>query len=369
MDTCISHDTALCWLLANPNPLASGTGHRCSTQLPKKMPGTAIREELASSLRLSSSDPIDVLVSNKSSIARTPGFAGHLRSLGLPRGSLVELDGIRSGLATVSPELLFVQSAATHSLVDTIAIGCALCSRYRLEGPEANIVIRASKGDAPLTTKSKLEAYAKSVEALPGASRALRALPYVLDNSYSPMESGIALCLTLPLRYGGFGLGSAELNPCFNVRIGTGADGRGIYEERYPDIVLTALRRSGAQTRVAIDFDSDTYHLNSKTAKRDSERRNAFTASLGMPHLTISSAQAKDYVAFTKSIDTIRRVLGLRRMDFARGKANDAERLDQMRHRQFELWKRFVSSAAKTAGRDRLERPKNKDTSSEKNGG
>ena len=349
MDICISHGTALRWLLANPNPLASGRGHRCDGPLPSRAPARADAPPLITALSLDASRSIDVLVASSNKRPQSKRFAGHLCTSVLPTGSLISLERIHEGLAIVSPELLFVEMACTHSVTDLIAIGYALCSGYLLAGETAGVKARG-KDDAPLTSVEKLARYIARAGSMRGKNAATRALRYIANGSLSPMESGLAMSLSLPLNLGGFALGRAQMNPSVLVQVATDVRGNAVREVRRPDVIITAQKPDGDCAKAAIDYDSNAHHLDAKAHARDAIRRNDFQASLGIPYFTLTTQQATDYVAFEKFVCTVRRSLGIRNKLFARSR-NDGNRLDAIRHRQFELWLRFLSSAAVVVGK------------------
>lgn len=345
MEACLSHEAALRWLLGNPNPLATGRGHACAEAPPSQAPTVAQARELA---RLTGLESLDVLVSSKAATRKTALLRTHLDARSLPAGSLIRV----GGFSLCSPELVFLQMAATHDLIDTIRCGYALCSRYRLDnGARGGAAVRKAP-DAPLTSRDRLERYLEASTGAKGVVRARRALRHVLDNSFSPMESGIAMCLSMPLNLGGHALGEVCLNPELKVRTGTDADGRRLYETRRPDLLVSHRAGNGTQRRVAIDVDATSTHATTRDLAHDAARRNELQSSLDMPHLTITGRQATDYVAFSRFVDLVRLALGQRRKDFSRGGGErDRTRLENVRRRQFELWLRCVSAASRAMGR------------------
>lgn len=159
MEACLSHEAALRWLLGNPNPLATGRGHACAEAPLSQAPTVAQARELA---RLTGLESLDVLVSSKAATRKTALLRTHLDARSLPAGSLIRV----GGFSLCSPELVFLQMAATHDLIDTIRCGYALCSRYRLDnGARGGAAVRKAP-DAPLTSRDRLERY---LEASTGA--------------------------------------------------------------------------------------------------------------------------------------------------------------------------------------------------------
>ncbi len=345
MEACVSHDAALRWLLGNPNPLATGQGHPCADALPSRAPTDEEADALA---HAAGAQTVEVLVCDKSGMRKTDRLHARLETRTLPGRSLIRMEAF----TICSPELVFLQVAATSDLLETIACGYALCSAYRLDASARGGVRIREHGDAPLASTQRIAHYLELCDGVRGVARARRALRYVVDNSFSPMESGIAMCLSLPLNLGGHALGDVVLNPKLKVRVGTDAHGQRVYETRRPDLLVTRALPTGEHRQAAVDFDSVAVHSSRRDHARDAARRNELQSSLGMPHFTLTGSQATDYVAFCRLIDLVRISLGQRRKDFSRGGGErDRKRLENVRHRQFELWLRLVSGAARAIGR------------------
>ena len=130
----------------------------------------------------------------------------HAWSAPLPPHSLYRL-GPEAYVA--SPAFAFLQMASVLELSQLIALGCELCGLYSFdESQERGIRNRR----VPLITKANLIRYLVDANDAPGAKKALRAMRYVVDRSASPMETVCALALSLPYRYGGYGIPAPEMN-------------------------------------------------------------------------------------------------------------------------------------------------------------
>lgn len=127
MNVCLSHDTAFRWLVRNRNPRIAG---RASTArvLPLSSPSMVQCRVLASELRLGV-DPLEVLVCRSSGRRDSGSVKAHLSGLAYPSGSFVRVNvpGL-GGVYAASPELVFRQIAAKHSLLEAVYVGYALCS-------------------------------------------------------------------------------------------------------------------------------------------------------------------------------------------------------------------------------------------------
>ena len=123
----------------------------------------------------------------------------------LPDGSLYDLG---TGAYVSSPAFMFLQTAATHSLVETIAFGNELCGSYAFD-PFHD---RGIKSRRPLTTISTLERYISQAAECHGYRQAKRAIPYLIEKSASPMESADEMLMCLPYSLGGYGLRKPVMN-------------------------------------------------------------------------------------------------------------------------------------------------------------
>lgn len=160
----------------------------------------------------------------------------------MPRGSFVDLGG---GVMASSPELLFVEMARMLTLPDLVILGCELCGCYALDP------MRPKEGSAlfgipSLTTVESIRSYAQRARWLPGAPRALRALRYVADNAWSPMEAMVATIASLPIHEHGFGMRGVTLNR--RVTTSRRSARESVRRSRVPDLLFS-------DTRVGINYD------------------------------------------------------------------------------------------------------------------
>lgn len=151
-------------------------------------------------------------------------------------------------------------------MVEAAVLACEFAGRYRL--------LRAGGGvdyDAhPVMTLASLaevldtlgsRGYSQAVH------RAQKVRKLAFDGSASPMETSLALLLTLPLEFGGFGLPRPQLNAPIDVSVPGG------------QMTVTPDFLWGEQ-RVALEYDSDEFHANKgrEQAGRDALRANALLA-------------------------------------------------------------------------------------------
>ena len=136
--------------------------------------------------------PIDVLVSSETYRRFSKDLVYHINSGDFPYGSFM---AISNDLAVSSPELLFVQLASKLSLVELVAIGYELCGSYRLDktcDPQLGFRI-----DDPLTNVAMLRSYVEKANGMKGVKNASAALRHIADRSASPMETALAMLLSL----------------------------------------------------------------------------------------------------------------------------------------------------------------------------
>lgn len=103
----------------------------------------------------------------------------------------------------------FLQMAESFPLETLVVAGMELCGRYAVsrEG--------AISSRCPLTSASRLRRFVGQAEGMRGVKKARRALRFVMDDSASPMETSLALLLSMPRSLGGYGLP----RPVMNLRI------------------------------------------------------------------------------------------------------------------------------------------------------
>lgn len=152
-------------------------------------------------------------------------------------------------------------------LVGLLKVVCELLGTYRLGtgGMPTRYCL------PPLVTREEIEALVASIPYLYGASRVRRALELGFEGSASPMETALALMLTLPVEMGGFGLP----RPSLNVSI----DENGLElvhqwnREAIPDLYWKSKG-------LILEYESNEFHTKAGTAKlaRDATRANGLSA-------------------------------------------------------------------------------------------
>lgn len=135
-------------------------------------------------------------------------------------------------------------------------------------------------GMAASTSCAAVVSFLENVPISKGAGRTRRAVSLAFDGSASPMETMLALMLTLPVEMGGYGLP----RPRLNARIEVGAADLPVCPKQ-----LMMVDLFWDEARLALEYDSDEFHASRGRGKLadDAERANALTA-LGYRVLSIT---------------------------------------------------------------------------------
>ena len=203
---------------------------------------------------------IHVLVPTPTMLCDSSIHKSHLIMSPLPVGSLLK---ISDEVFTVSPSLLFLQLGKQLSWLDLALIGAELCGQYSLLPANSPGMRRC----APITQNAALAAYIKKFPHARGIRTAARALDCISDLSASPLESSLFLLLTLPVKWGGYGLPKPSMNPSSPLSKRT-ARVMGV-DELHCDL-------RWHDPHVALEYNSKDHHVGHLT--HDARRTNALTA-------------------------------------------------------------------------------------------
>lgn len=350
MDICICDITELECLRAMFAPNAAGTLFRKETQL-SIPPGARYASALAARVRTcgATSRRLHVAVPPDSRRVRHDDIASHKYIA--PREGEQFVD-FGSGVAGLSIEHFYASICPRLTFVQRLQLGFELCGWYtiipnpeyeneaeqrtvppasdshRLVDSKAGIINNpvsdaqinqhgensaqnssptafktVSIERAPLTTVSKLIAFAKSNPHIRGAGLALKALRFVADNARSPQEAKLAIAMTLPYRMGGYNRG-----PLLMDYLVEGVDGM-----RRCDCFLL-------EGKVDVEYGSTQHHGTAQTMQEDSRRANELAA-LGISVVNITSKELRDPHLFHIAMKHLARIqnrpLRIRIADFA----------------------------------------------------
>lgn len=172
---------------------------------------------------------------------------------------------------------LFLRYAACLELVPLIYLGLQICGRDR--------------DREPLCTARKLKSCALGLKGHDGRRKALQAVQYICDNSFSPWESWLHMLLCLPNHLGGCGFPKAVFNQ--KVQIGTHTFMIDIY---FPE------------DRFGVEYDSFQFHNNCDSFSRDSLRHAKLQAA-GYSIVHVRPGQLEQYESFFDLVFNISRAL------------------------------------------------------------
>ncbi len=340
MEVCISHRTAVRWLLRNPNardrPDATEAS-AASPSVPEVAPGFEetrdLLDALASYLRVDDQGErvIDVLVSRADGRRDHRGVTCHVCTSELPQGSVLSMGRRGYSLLVTSPELTFLQIAATEDMRIAAYVGMALCSSYRIDEFESSGLADRAHGDAPLTSVTQITAYLRRVNGVHGVRAAWKALAYVRDGALSPPEGAIGVVAALPYALGGYACRDVSMNRGIRVFAGLDASGRRRYTMRYPDVSIVSRDARGVRRIVGIDYDPEITHGGEAKRANDVERGNQINGSRKITHFTFTERQRSSYSQWISSMEQVRIALG-RRRPRRRGVEDDFD------HERWETW-------------------------------
>ena len=294
----ITHNSALEYWRAHPHSAEILKRRRRNVVVPNDPPTAKALDQFdLHGLSL----PLSVAVGSKNARRISKRVKTHVIDKPLPEGSMVD---VGNGLFVASPELCFVQMAASLPFANLIELGIELCGTYSLCEPddfydianpddytpfddyENNGIIKRD----PLTDVKKLSAFVARMTGAPGQRKAARALRYIVDGSASPRETLLVIMLTLPYNLGGYKL----VQPTMNARIvvddsSKGYNGKSVY---YCDLFWPAAN-------LAVEYDSDIHHTGASRLASDSIRRGNL-ASVGITVVTVTNQQVKNILKFEK---------------------------------------------------------------------
>lgn len=238
--------------------------------------------------------PIKILVPTNGARRRSKGIECRMSATALPGGSFWKL---AEGVYVSSPEHLFMRYARTASLIELIAIGYSLTAGY------ATIHGTLSSLQEPMTTIARLSRYVAASAGVKGVPLARQALSHVIPGSASPRETELAMLLSLPKRYGGYGLPKPELN--MQITAGKRMSGHVQGMSKRPDLLW-------ASAKVAVEYESDQWHGGGEKFVADSKRRNDMRH-MGYDVITVTNDEFRSIERMDRIAGDLRRRLGMRR--------------------------------------------------------
>ena len=178
--------------------------------------------------------------------------------------------------------LVFLQVAHDYTIHELIYLGLQICSYC--------------EGNRPRCTVEALRACAEELRGHRGRRKALRAIRYLHDNSRSPMESILYMCLRLPNALGGCGFNEIVLNEKIVLE-----DGSKTY---FADLYVPSCK-------LDIEYDSEEFHRSPSALTRDRERA-AHLEAEGYRVVSVGYSQVADLKAFRNLARQLSRLIGKR---------------------------------------------------------
>ena len=289
MELLLTHSSALEYWRIHGTELGIRKSRVRSRLAPKNPPDMATLHKLHEG---GLSFPINVLVSLENSRRRSGLVHSRLLSDPMPEGCLVD---VGDGIFVSSPEFCFLQMADELQFLKLIELGYELCGSYCLpvyDTDRRDLPINRSsmKRDYALTSVRKLTAFLNRMQGFTANQKALKPLPYIADSSASPRETMVAMMLTLPYWYGGYGFPLPVMNA--KIKPAGAAKQSSSKEFYYCDLFWDDFSLS-------VEYDSDEYHTGSTRIAQDSMKRNSLI-SVDVTTVTITRMQLNSMAGFEK---------------------------------------------------------------------
>ncbi len=239
---------------------------------------------------------IHVMVFDDSQRRKSDNHVVHSWSGPVPEESFYSLGG---NVFVAAPTFMFLVAASLLSTTQLIAFGCELCGLYSFDKRQKR-GFRERK--TPLLTVAQLEQYLIGAKGCRGFRKAMAALPHVVENSASPMETFDVMALCLPPRLGGYGLDKPLMNP--EIPLNRRAARIAKKHVCYPDMCYLAIK-------LDIEHHGKLDHSDPQDQASDRARVNALKE-MGFEVIELTIDQVADLQAFEYIVQRIARLLGKR---------------------------------------------------------
>ena len=240
-------------------------------------------------------DYLDVLV-GEGDRRNIKGVKNHVTCKPYPDRSFYRLE---DDVYIASPELCLMQLASKLSEQQVTKLALEMCGSYAID-PYSDDPGMSKR--PPLTSSSKLKAYANRMFMPESRARAAHFLRYVADGSASPRETALFMLLCMPPRFGGYGLATPELNRRIDLTPS---------EQLMVGVQYFACDLYWPQKRIAVEYDSAQYHTAEERQTRDAIRRNMLQYK-GVKVITATRKHVSNASEFDKLAWQIGRAIGKR---------------------------------------------------------
>ena len=237
--------------------------------------------------------PLHVLGSSEKNRRNGKRIRCHLWNERLPKSSFVDLG---EGVLVSAPELVVFQLANSYSLLELVLLVSEFGGRYALSPTTAKGFWRRGYALASEELFRQVESRAFHMH---GRRKLSMALDFAVWNSWSPMETILALLLSLPVELGGFALPKPVLNPKLSILVGDVFRAQTLKgAHRYGDLVWP-------EKKLIVEYDSAAEH---QDYARDSARANALSAN-GWTVVTVLPADVFDANRFSQLASNVATIL------------------------------------------------------------
>ena len=241
--------------------------------------------------------PVHVLAAPGGTCRRGAERVVHQVRVPLPADSLVRIE---DGLMVSSPEHLYLQAASRLDSLELSWFASELCSLFSIHPSNAGGLLPAR----PLTTLKRLEKYLDGAIAINayGAKKALAGLQNAVEGAASRREIACAMRMFFPRAQGGRGIPKPKLN------LGLSVDKRLTSVHGWENLSVDI---AWPEARLAMEYDSDTYHLDPRRRARDNDKR-AVLEQMGWRVVPFSTKQFDSLAMSDDAFQRIGAALGVR---------------------------------------------------------
>lgn len=200
----------------------------------------------------------------------------------LPKESFLE---IGDEVYIPCAELAFLDMASYCTPLELARIGMDLCGCYRVMQDRRTDLVAAE----PLTSAARINAYLKRMPSgTVGLKKATTVAAWLTDNSASPRETSLAVCMRVPSRVGGYQVRSLELNlqiPLSSIAAPTTTASYFVGDAVDPS------------TKTVIEYNSSKHHDDEGEHEYDMEKITAL-GTMGYHVIPITTRQFNRFDAF-----------------------------------------------------------------------
>lgn len=237
--------------------------------------------------------PVDVVVGKRSARRESLALRCHMWSGPLSDGLVV---GVDHGVYVCSPEVVLMQLAHSIGLYRALALAMELCGSYSvLENGSCAWDV------ASLMSVRRIQKLVGLSAGYAGVRTMRRVCCFALDNSASPRETALAIMLSLPRDFGGYGCGKPKLNA--EVPLSAEASRECQRSKLVADLLFD-------EADLDVEYQGREWHEKYEDRLSDESRQNALMM-MGKSCLFVSKEQLSSEIRMEGIANLIRKRLGL----------------------------------------------------------